>query len=479
MQPIRALFLACLAMLGLQTTARATGDDGIEKIYCAVLSGSPLVTNASPLEVNASDSLTYAPEYATSRKIKNVITLSLFEETPDYIPGDFTARVTVHIEYGASSSSVNTIDQQLEVTYTKGEGAKYNAKKYFSFGGAEYVKITVLSITAPTIGGFDTKKALILQNEMRVTRYFTLKSGVTPVTFTPGTPVAGDDELSVTWTWPVDAGNTHTQLEWSWVEDELADAYVVNGSIDYNGLFRNNSTRIDLPAGIGTYKIPLLYGGVGKLYCRIRAVNLSKTGNRMDGPWTTPQAKAFTGHNDLLNWQATTIFSENGKRKVVIQYFDGSLRSRQTVTKDNVTNTVVTAETFYDAEGRPAIQVLPTPGTATVISYTKNLNLFKANAKLNLPNDQALNEDPVKFFDLQPVALPTSITPAMSTASGASRYYSPANPDTGTGVNAHIPDAEGYPYAVTRYTPDATGRIMAKSGDEILTHVARMTGGEA
>jgi hypothetical protein len=450
-----------IVILTSHTRVLAGGDNGIEKTNVAILAGSTLVSNSSPLAVNAATALTYTAELAENtslRKIKNIIMLSVFEETPEYIPGDFTASVSVRIKYGASASAVDSIDQLFEVTYTKADGAKYNAKRYFSFNNAPYVNITVLAITAPVVSGFDTRKALVLQNEMRTTRYYTLKAGVLPATFTSTAPAATSDELSITWSWPADAGNTHTQLEWTWLEDELAGAYQNGSTIDYNLLFKNNSTRLDLPIGISAYKIPLLYGGTGKLYCRIRAVNINRTGNRSEGQWTTPQAQSFAGHNNALNWQATISFAEEGKRKAVIQYYDGSLRSRQTVTKDNSTNTVITSETFYDGQGRAAVQILPAPGISNVMGYTAGLNLFTG---------QKGGDDPIRFFDMQPLATANSFTPALRTDSGfvgASKYYSAANPEISAGINAHIPDAEGYPYAVTRYTPDATGRVMAQSG---------------
>ncbi len=138
-----------------------------------------------------------------------------------------------------------------------------------------------------------------------------------------------------------------------------------------------------------------------------------------------------------------------------MEYYDGSLRSRQTVTKENVNNTTVTAEAFYDYEGRASIQILPAPGINTIIKYQANLNLF---------NTQAQNQNPAEFFDLQPINSTSSITPALATTTGTSRYYSPSNDELNVGPNKNIPDAEGYPYTVTRYTPDATGRIMAQSG---------------
>ena len=108
--------------------------------------------------------------------------------------------------------------------------------------------------------------------------------------------------------------------------------------------------------------------------------------------------------------------------------------------------------------GRPVIQILPTPGIGNIIQYQANLNLF---------NGQAANQNPADFFDLSlktanGAALYT--TAALATTTGTSRYYSPLNDELNTGPNKNIPDAEGYPYTVTRYMPDATGRVLAQSG---------------
>ncbi|MET0637674.1 MAG: hypothetical protein ABWZ25_16715, partial [Chitinophagaceae bacterium] len=413
--------------------------------------------------------------YENSSEIKNIVTLKVIEETPRYIATDFTATIRVKIEYGESAASLNSLpDQDLTVDYKKGEGVKYNARNYISFGNARYVKVIVIESTfsPASVGNVDVRDLLALENEMRVTRNYELSANagyLIPTTLTHAEPSAGADELPVSWSWPLESGRTHTQLEWTWVEDELITNYYTAGNLDYMLLFRNNAARVDLSYGKNGYNIPLLYGGQGKIYFRIRAVNIKKSGIRTDGPWSTVQSRSFVGHNnigstkDSLNWQSSISFAEEGKRKAVVTYFDGSLRSRQTVTKDNTTNTVVTAETFYDAQGRPAVQILPVPGTGNVIGYSRGLNLFKANAQLNLPDNQTENEDPLKFFDLEPIAVPTSLTAGLQTSTGASKYYSTDNPDK-TGGNAQIPDAEGYPYTVTRYKQDGTERIISQSG---------------
>ncbi|WP_166437314.1 RHS repeat-associated core domain-containing protein [Niastella caeni] len=437
-------------LLGSNQPLWASGGPGIEDApLVAKLTGTSLVQNATA-------TTSFASGTQSGYTIKNIISLRVVEEAPSYIPADFTATVKVKIEYGHSSSSLNTIAQQdLQVTYTRAMGAPYNAIRYFHFDGAEYVKITVLEVTPATVGSINIGNLLLLQNELRATRYYNLGTNVQPATFSTTAPTGGADELAVSWSWPANTGHTHTQLEWTWQENGLDSLHFVNGALNTALMFKRNATRIDLPAGITTYKIPLLYSGKGRLYCRIRAVNIKGNGSRSDGPWSPPQSQSFDGHNEFLNWQSTTSFSEEGKRKTIVQYFDGSLRNRQTVSKDNVTNTTITAETFYDEQGRPAVQVLPVPGISTVIAYAKNLNRF---------NVQALNEDPAKYFDLQPIGTTGSTTPELNTESGAANYYSAANAELNTGVNKHIPDAEGYPYSVTRYMPDGTGRIMAQSG---------------
>jgi RHS repeat-associated protein len=412
------------------------------------------------LFVGATANLGYPPDNAqvVAKKIVNVITLSIDEESASYIPEDFTASVTVQIDYGIGSTPTDQATQQLTVTYKKGIGITYNPKNYFSFNNAQIVQVTVLSpITAPVLSnGLDTKTLLLLQNEMRVTRYYQLNnnSSLQPtITEYPPAP----DELPVSWEWAPDAGNNGTQLEWTWLEEELRDNYTNgNGAIDYDRLFKRNATRIDLPLDTRKYTIPLFYdagdprGGI--LYYRIRATNYVQSGNRQDGPWSDVHYYNFAGHNNKLNWQAATAYGEEGKRKTVMQYYDGSLRIRQTVTKNNSTNTTVSAETFYDGQGRPAIQILPAPGMSNIVTYNENLNRF---------NGQSAIDDPALAFDLQPATGGSTTDPLI----GASAlYYSDANTEKSVGANGNIPNAEGYPYSVTRYTPDATGRVMSQSG---------------
>lgn len=458
-----ALYIgAFIFLLFMQSVALAGNGDGgvVMPSLLSYLSGEN-----NTLSINSTAVTSYTAGNETSRKIKNVITLSIIEETGRYIPINFTAKVKFKIEYGHSAGSIQTpVIDSLTVDYNNTPGVVYNARKYVSFEGAEYVKLTVLDIDAPASGSFDSKTVLLLQNEIRATRYFQLANNVQPINFGVNTNETRFDALVVNWHWDDAAGNNGTQLEWTWIENEMEPYFKTGLNIDVQKVFSNNATRVDLAYGKEDFTIPLFYDGVGKVYFRIRPVNYQANGTRIDGSWSNFQTYAFNGHNDSLNWQVTTNFAEEGKYKTVISYFDGSLRSRQTITKDNTTNTTVVAETFYDAQGRAAIQVLPAPTAENIVRYRSGFNLFKANANLNLPGDQVMTDDPVKYFDLEPIGNPTPVTAALTSATGAAKYYSDQNDNLAEAQSKDIADAQGYPYSVIRYTPDATGRVMSQSG---------------
>jgi len=453
-----------LLLLLISMAASAGSDGGVTEIRVAALAGIQTSGDTlAPLEKNKTVFLQYSAlpgELTVQRKINNIVSFAINEETGVYMGVPFTVTASVRIQYGPDENNLSTVDSSFTVSYDGRQGKTYDAKRYLSFENAAYVRITLLDdlVTDPSnVGGIDLRKVLILENRMQITRYFQLstnQSDLQVVGFTSGTIT---DVLPVSWSWPAAAGQNYTQLEWTWIEDELEDYYKKSGVLDYGLVFGHNSTRIDLPRNFLQYDIPLYYDGIGKLYCRVRAVNIHSSGSRNDGPWSNVMVTSFDGHSPELNWQVRTSFAEEGKMKTVMEYFDGSLRSRQTVTKENTTNTILVAETFYDRQGRPAVQVLPAPSMANVITYTQNLNRF---------NGQNNYEDPADRFDFDVTDLPGKTTAPMenTVTNSAAQYYSDQNPQKLLRVHQNIPDAEGYPYTVTRYTPDATGRILYQSG---------------
>ncbi len=443
--------LACVLLCFTTRAQETLRDGGLYSTEVSVFTGTADALPVRSLANNSTALLTcptVAGEITASRKIQNIVTLKVIEETPHYIPTDFDVTLRVKVQYGKNIG--DDIEQDFSLTYRKGEGVKYNGKQYLVFEGSTSVRITIVGIigTEPTFSGFNIRDILRLENEMRITRYFALSTEGARRIPSSLSHTLSTDQLEVSWTWLSRAGNNYTQLEWTWLEDEMASYYFKNGVLDYDLLFNSNATRIDLPVATGSYKIPLLYDGVGKIYYRVRASNISNVA-RSDAEWSPVQNYSFAGHDDLRNWQVRTSFAEGGKRNSIVEYFDGSLRSRQTVAKDLAGTETIVAETMYDGQGRPALQILPVPRIGATLAYTANLNLF---------NTQNPNTDPADFFDLETSA------EQLKTTTGAGKYYSPNNSTTLTGFDKYIPDAEGYPYSLTRYTQDASGRILSQSG---------------
>ncbi|HEV7782030.1 MAG TPA: LamG-like jellyroll fold domain-containing protein, partial [Chitinophagaceae bacterium] len=148
----------------------------------------------------------------------------------------------------------------------------------------------------------------------------------------------------------------------------------------------------------------------------------------------------------------SVVFAEEGKRKELISYFDGTLRNRQSVTLNNTDNKNVVQETIYDALGRPAMNILPAPTKDSTIHYFRGFNKNSGGS------------NPYSFSDLG-YASCTTDADSVSHSSGTGQYYSTSNSFLGDFYYAkYIPNAGGYSFAVTEYMADHTGRIKAQGG---------------
>ena len=264
------------------------------------------------------------------------------------------------------------------------------------------------------------------------------------------------------------------QLEWTWVDRYSED---INTPLNANQIifttddFEHNNTRIQTEDNY--YQIPLIFHE-GFLIYRIRTVgkflaDLSKT---KVGPWSsdivsgsTYEAKEtvadwpskyliLNAHESNKNWQFQASYAEEGKKKEVVSYFDGSLRNRQTVTSINTDQHAIVGEVIYDAQGRAGIEVLPVPINDSELKYYPSFN------RNNNGDDYSY-----KDFDLdqQNETDILSAEKEMTDKSGASQYYS-SNNDINSPFRDRIPDAQKYPFTQIEYTPDNTGRIKRQSG---------------
>lgn len=387
--------------------------------------------------------------------VKNAVRLMLDEESTWYAQSDFSISAELKVIRENAAGAIDSVSKTLTLDYKKGQGLTSGAITSYEFKDAVNVTVRIVSLTKNV--SWDVTKNLKLVNEIISLRDwgFTCTATIPNIT----TDSLFSDEWKVKWGVPENF-QTEYDLEWAWVEESAIDDYKVSGTVDMNLVFDNNATRVSTSNNY--YRIPLLYEDNGRLYARVRMAQSKVNGQRVEGNWfyLSDGGQAYlartTSHQENLNWQATTTFAEEGKRKTVIQYFDGSLRGRQTVTKDNVNKTTVVAESFYDYQGRPVIQVLPSPTLNTIIQFTKNFNQF----------DDARNAKTVyDKLDGSESACNKLTAKMLNTATGsAAQYYSGQNPLKNSGYNQFIPDAEGYPYTETRYTNDGTGRVDAQGG---------------
>ncbi|MEP7377629.1 MAG: hypothetical protein ABI675_29765, partial [Chitinophagaceae bacterium] len=397
-------------------------------------------------------------------KIRNIVTLKFFEEQTKYIKSDFTDSVFVKIIYTNKNSSVDSVGRWFVINYEDSSGIKYDGQNYFTFNDGYRVtaRIDTIRTSFPTgVTAWDVLPHLRLENEMQISRYYNfscsavVSSGWTQATSNIAT--TGD----IRYVWNAVAGATEYDIEWTFIDSVMLAEGVLYGTVaspDRTKIFDAGSTRNTI-YGLD-FSLPLIYDNSSYLFVRVRPVHV-RGNQRIEGSWypTTGAGYYFTGHETGLNWQSTTTFAEEGKRKTVVSYADGSLKQRQTVTRDNVavsTPQAIASETLYDYQGRPAIQILPAPYLGGVIKYIHDLNKSISGGEY----DKSLYDSLITQFTYC-----DSSAPAMSSTSGANKYYSSSSPWAAIN-NSHkaLPLSNGYAFAETRYAQDNTGRIMAQGG---------------
>ncbi|PIQ16874.1 MAG: hypothetical protein COW66_14030, partial [Flavobacteriaceae bacterium CG18_big_fil_WC_8_21_14_2_50_34_36] len=324
----------------------------------------------------------------------------------------------------------------------------------------------------------DTPENISLSGKFMVERYYTINT-------------SAPNGLAHVETYTTDSGNNNVlnELEISWnslagaLEYELEYTWIDNYSNEYQDFlnesqvplttrdFELNNTRISTKQT--SFKIPLIYDS-GFLIYRIRAVarNLDNITQNYYTNWSSgtgtentvndwpDKFNVNTAHESKMNWQFQSSFAEDGKKKEVVSYFDGSLRNRQTVTKINTDNNPIVGEVIYDNQGRPAIEVLPVPVNPVDGDAVK----FYPDFNLNLSNEIYTHLD----FDWGGEEDCDANADGMSNASGSSKYYGVKSASTDT-FQDFVPDAQNFPFSQIQYTPDNTGRIRKKGGVG-LTH---------
>ncbi len=477
---VKMRILLCLFLL-IVSYIKALANPPVEESFVNELKGAQVAVNnffyVSDEKFNNS---TYWNLIEQNYTVSNIITFEInFDTTIFFYNTPFACTLNFKIYlYGNQSDTSQVTDStthsnvSLIVRYDTVTGKPYKGIAMYKFSGSHKYRVKILGITSaeltPTIPAIFRLKGQIV-----VDRHYKFQDGSTDLT---RFSVVNTNQLKLEWTPSSYQGASEFDLEYTHIDSssqigssirsyyDAGDAHYYIPADSLAKWFKNNNTRITTAAS--SYLLNIPYDS-GYVLFRIRGVQDS-LGVRIEGDWNYKARKTtssfdctsdcpvgaifFAGHETLLNWQYSVVFAEEGKRKEVISYFDGTLRNRQSVTLTNSDNKNVVQETIYDALGRPAANILPAPTNDSTIHYFRGFN----------KNSGGTN--PYSFSDLG-YSFCVTDADSVSHSSGAGKYYSTSNVFQGTYYYAkHIPNAGGYPLTVTEYMADNTGRIKAQSG---------------
>ncbi|MEP7280038.1 MAG: hypothetical protein ABI813_15430, partial [Bacteroidota bacterium] len=439
-----------------------------------------------------------AEKWATVEKhltVNNLVTFEIrYDTSANYFNRNFSCTLQVDIEYQKADGEQQVLKNiSLQVNYDTLPGSTHQGIAYYKFTGGHRVKITVSKIKSQQ---WDNKLPPVfrIRNEIFIQRAYALnlhdpalavlsysgnESAPSSVTTQLGSRISGTrvadlpgQQVTISW----DGYNPafpQYDFEWTFYDDSsLVGSSVNRDDFSFSqqaleAVFKNNSSRITI--GLPFYQLNIIYNK-GWVFHRVRGIRYdATTGDRTEGAWSYAGSYQHNGnaygllrsqgHEEDLNWQYNVSFSEEGKRREIVDYFDGNLRKRQSVTLNNdyTGSRALVQENIPDALGRMAVNILPAPTDETSIHYFRDFN------------KSAVSDLPYSYSDFETPGSCLSVPSAMSNHSGAARYYSNFNQLKGDNSNAfyftkYIPDAGGYPFAVTGFTPDNTGRIRFRAG---------------
>ena len=423
------------------------------------------------------------------RNITHVLTLRVNPALRLSVAQNFTVSLELDVASGNKTDSLKHETKKLQVAYTTaGQYAAVDAFEVENVSIVQYKRVS-LSVTdghGTVIPVSDANKDIVLlKQELRFDRYLPTDRSVAGKIKTQQVRISPDGGYArLSWS-PMPWALAY-DIEYTWVDNYTGsiEDKIPPEKAPYD--FRFNNTRISLRDT--SYEIPLVYE-TGYVLWRVRGVG--RWGQQLEqtvtGMWSFPDngnAVAGAGpegvfycvvdktggvhEGDLKNWQYIASFAEEGRRKDVVSYLDGTLRSRQSVIDLTTEKSLLVNETIYDHSGRAAIDILPTPVLAGD-SPTAHI------PRIAYQKDIALNAggDPYswKDFDINRGCL--SFPDKMSTAAGASQYYSGGNHFdlSKSGVKrqlAYVADASGFPFSEKEYMPDNSGRVRRLGGPGLV-----------
>lgn len=374
--------------------------------------------------------------------ITNRISLGVDLHYPEFVGGPQHVKVSVNVsKYDASHVFIESVNVNLHIDYFHNDTLHSFVLDRFEFQGSYKLVFRIDTVWINGVNNDTLPKNLFVKGSILGERYTQLNtatgSGNCNIQYLDLDNDAQSDEIQMSW--PVIDGAEQYQVEFFHVSNYgEGNTIILPNNLKYD--YKHNSTRITTSAH--SYRIALIFDR-GWVAFRIRpvGVNVMDPSKLVYGDWSETN---YTGtiaqlnlhckieitnaqiHENKLNWQYGVTYAEQGKRKEVVTYFDGTLRSRQEVTKINSNKKAVVGQTIYDYVGRKAISVLPSPIEKPESDTTESFIKFYSSFNQNV------NGIPYSKEDITFVSSDSTCSLAagkMSNISGASLYYSPDNPD--------------------------------------------------
>ncbi len=518
---LRLALITVLFIAGFANTIRATHEIGNTR-----LSGSSAAINSVLfIQDNKYDDIVAMPAMNTwgfyDKSFRNKLTLGINRYSTAAL-ADYVATVTLQVTSTAPQAlggAVTVLTKTLSISY-EGKNDHQSSSPHLSIdqdvctfndGYRVATKIMNIAVTSsdPALNGSVLPANAYLESETDADRYYPLSVNTAPYTNEKDVLIyyiPASDEFEICW--KRIHGAEEYDLEWLWLDGAKNSYWTNNPQID----FRNNSTRVRTSQQ--SYRVSNIFEK-GQLCVRLRGVGrTSSVPNAWDkliySPWSwqdkttllstgLPAGDTYTStpaptsgtdflfyvtldgltairtsalgtsqvppvHEGNKNWQYQATYAEEGKKKEVISYFDGSLRGRQMVTRINSDNNAIVGESYYDYNGRAAVQALPVPVEDATIKFYQ----YNVSGQLGFNFDDITHKPYTKKFFDEESAAGTNTTCVASAngldpAYGSSRYYS-ANNLNQPFAQGYVPDAEKLPISQTVFTNDNTGRIAAQGG---------------
>ncbi|NOT37294.1 MAG: hypothetical protein HOP11_07940 [Saprospiraceae bacterium] len=444
---------------------RGIGNTKIDT-YSNTLNGSALV-NGATFEVKDDHWISVNPFGAdtsilSTTSVKNFILFEISDHDNLYKNAAINQTIVIKVERWSLTGVYSTVNETLDISFNPAAGTIYNARKFVSYTGSHKIKITVL--TQPASNLFLKLSANIIVD--RIYKFKTFNRHNPQATLPKHIGASfGNNEIKFNW---IDLyGADEYDLEYTYFAENSNQLNFTSNYVHFNWLFNTNASRITTNVNSATIQITY---PKGYIFYRVRGVHYDQNGVRETTKWSsdtispnislnTFASKITLGTSSLepnFNWQVSRSFAEEGKNLASINYFDGSLRTRQSVNELKYEAKAMVGSTLYDWIGRPVIDLLPYPDTGSTLKYKSGI-LKKANG-----TNIALND----YDGVNCLAGVNTIQ--LSSSVGTGEYYSPNNRFMPDSVYRkflkYIPKSNGYGYSQTVYMPDGTDRKFMSAG---------------